>query len=256
MVAESPARPPPTTMIFGLAIRFEISKSGNFEIESRRSSSWFSNYPITKLHNCEIPSLHLLSFHLSCRCRIGTPVAPLRFLGGNERPHRYHANHNEQDSNRETDYARFTPRLLTGDNSPFGTKQPYPISKVPGGADDGDHVNRQHPGICQFLLHFAETGARILEQSHSGEAQVINMLDDVGKSNDAGPALRRVHPIPCPWIRSNIGAAAIPDKNAVKRVIEDGYIDKDPFQPGHEWQRIQELDLRGIRMRTVGGVGI
>src|SRR6185312_5907147 len=120
MVAESPARPPPTTMIFGLAIRFEISKSGNFEIESRPSSSWFSNYPITKLHNYEIPSLHLLSFHLSCRCRIGTQVAPLRFLGGNERPHRYHANHHEQDSNRETDYARFTPRLLTGDNSPFG----------------------------------------------------------------------------------------------------------------------------------------
>src|SRR6185437_2320730 len=34
----------------------------------------FQITPLRNYTNCEIPSLHLLSFHSSCRCRIGTQV--------------------------------------------------------------------------------------------------------------------------------------------------------------------------------------
>src|SRR5579884_89394 len=280
IVAESPASPPPTTMIFGFAISSFLCHSeplvlavgnpyqlpqptrsrtatrrGTENLICRRPSKQSVGIPHRQPGRfgmtTECKSTHLLAFHLSGRRRVGAHMSPCRIGRCNECPHSHHSHDHKQQPDREADSAHFASRALALCDSPFGTEEPDSIREVPRRADDRNDIKRQHPGIHQFLLNFAESGAGILKQSGSAESQVIHVLDDVGEGNDSRPALGRVHPIPLPRVSDYVRLAAIPDVDSIQSVIKNRNVDEAPFQKWNERQRVQKFDLGRVGMRTV-----
>src|SRR5262249_5521764 len=119
-----------------------------------------------------------------------------------------------------------------------------------------DHIKRQHPGIRQLMLYLAEACAGIFHQTNSGKPQAVDVLEHVGERNDSCPTLGRVKPVSFPRIRNDVRLASIPDKDSGERVIEDWEVNKSPFQERYEGKGIQKLDLGGIGVRPVCGVGV
>src|SRR3954449_6853612 len=80
---------------------------------------------------------------------------------------------------------------------------------------------------------------------------------DIGERDDAGPALQRVEPVPGPRIIADVALATPPDRQAVSTVKEDGQPDTERFQEDDHRQAAEELNLVGVRLRSIdrGGVG-
>ena len=91
-------------------------------------------------------------------------------------------------------------------------------------------VDGQHPGIGELHLHLVEGGAGILRQADAHEALPKHVLNDVGKGNQAGVALDKVHPVPRPGVIDDVRLAAQPDPDAIAAVIQDGQEDEDPLE--------------------------
>src|SRR5581483_2144872 len=118
-------------------------------------------------------SMHLLAFYLSRSRRISAHMSPCWIGRRDECPHCHHPHDHKQQSNHQARRADFAPCALPLCDSPFGTEKPDSIGEVPRRADDRDDVNGEHPGIHQFLLNLAKSGAGILKQSRPTEPQVI-----------------------------------------------------------------------------------
>ncbi len=80
---------------------------------------------------------------------------------------------------------------------------------------------------------------------------VSHVLADVGEGDQAGVALRQVHPVPCPRVVDDVRFAAQPDIDAVDAVIQDGQKDEDPLQHAHQRQAVEELDLLAVGDRAL-----
>ena len=65
---------------------------------------------------------------------------------------------------------------------------------------------------------------------HTAESQVPGVPGHIEECDGPGPALRGVHPVPCPRIGYCVALAAIPDIKTVKRVIENGQPDAEQLQ--------------------------
>jgi len=117
---------------------------------------------------------------------------------------------------------------------------------VPADGDHGDDVYGEHPGVLQLYLHLVECRIGMVRKVDAGEALPVYMLRDVGEGDEAGVALRDVHPIAGPGVVDDVGLAAKPDPNSVDAVIEDGQKDEDPFEYTNQGKAVEEFDLVAI----------
>ena len=120
---------------------------------------------------------------------------------------------------------------------------------MPGGGDHGDDVDGEHPGVGELVLDLGEGGAGVLWQADSAEALTPDVLDDVDEGDEAGDALREIHPVAGPGVDVDVGAAAEGDEDAVERVEGERDEDEDPLEDADERQGVEEEDLLGVGER-------
>src|SRR5207247_7381930 len=97
--------------------------------------------------------------------------------------------------------------------------------------------------MLKLILHFAEGRAGIGQDMHAAEAQMPGVPDHVEEGDGAGPALRSEHEIAGPGIIRNVAFSAIPNVEAIQRVIENGQPDSEQLQIRSE-EHTSELQSR------------
>src|SRR6266850_226737 len=224
MTAAKPARPPPTTMILGMAAM--LFGSALLRCAQGRG-----------------PCFDLLS----CR-RIYRSIAP---LWAEKRAQREHADHYEDEGEAGAKYAEAAAGPLAHHQAPLSCEQPDAIAEVPRSRHDPHNVKSQCPGVLQLLLYFPKSCPRVPNNVDSEKAHSVGVPSDIKKGDGAGPALHGVHPVALPGIAHGVGVAAVPDVKAIKRVKGNRYPDKQRFNPDHEGQSGQKLDLVGVSVRTI-----
>src|SRR5436305_2844472 len=147
MTAESPARPPPTTIILGVIGIFSC-RCSNLRlyqtlllIGSWRGFNGFNCWACDRL----------------LRSR-------------DERLQAHQADNRDHHEQRHATDQNFVPRLFSDGDSPFCAEEPDAIRKVPRGANQADDVEGQEPGISELKLNFAERSSGMQVQIDSGEA--------------------------------------------------------------------------------------
>src|SRR6476620_1744590 len=98
---------------------------------------------------------------------------------------------------------------------------------MPRRAEDSHGIKRDRPGMRKLRLYLAESRIRVGKQMNSAKPQMPGMPDDVSEGKSARPALQVIHPVAGPGIFANIAVAAGPDKEAIKRVIQNRQPDAD-----------------------------
>src|SRR5580658_453881 len=224
MTAESPARPPPMTMIFGAAAIVSLPA---FRIR----------YGLGRFHGCGVWSGRLL------RAR------PERSKAGESR-----AGQDKEES--ETHDQKSLPRPISGNDAPLRREQPDAIREVPRSRDQAHNIKQKEWSLKHFGLHLAERCARICVQINSGKPHRPGVPDDVGEGDAAGPALRRVHPISGPGIVNRVALAAVPDVKTVERVERDGQRDSEQLKEGNQRKVGQKAYLAGIGVGAADRGGV
>src|SRR5438046_9776357 len=84
--------------------------------------------------------------------------------------------------------------------------------------------------MLKLILHFAKSCAGISQNMHTAEAQMPGVPDHVEEGDGAGPALRSEHEIAGPGIIRNVAFSAIPNVEAIQRVIENEQPDSEQLQ--------------------------
>src|SRR5207302_5771925 len=162
----------------------------------------------------------------------------------------------KEQTNHKTDITKSTSGAVAGSNTPFGCKQPQPVCEMPRGADNSHGVEGHRPGTLKFQLHLTESGSGMSQQVDAAEAQMPGMPSHVEEGDGASPALRGVHPVAKPGVIPNIGIPAIPNVETVKGVIQNGQPDPKEFESYDKRESGKQLNLFGIRVRTLGGEGV
>src|SRR5437016_4079960 len=222
MVAESPARPPPMTMIFG------------FDAMSLK----FQSAGIQRLLTYE-------------KRLCGTGHGLQRRL--QERIHRGRACGDEDHRDGKANVTPLAACVVTAGNPPLSREQPQTISKVPGSRYDGDRIKSNDPGILEFHLYLGKSNGRLSENMRSVETQMPDVISHVEERDRTGPALGCIHPIAHPGIVADVGFSAIPDVKAVQSVKRDGNPDKEQLQKEDERKSGKQGDLLGIGRRALRG---
>src|SRR5271166_4846961 len=111
---------------------------------------------------------------------------------------------------------------------------------MPGRGNDAYAIESNHPRILEFRLDLGKGLHGMRRQMHSGEAEVIRMLQHVSEGDDPRPALRGVEPVAAPGIARDVGVALIPDVDAVKAVVEDRNPDEEQLQKKNAGQAVQK----------------
>src|SRR6202035_2049532 len=176
MTAESPARPPPMTIILGAAI-----------------------------------SLYRLSVRSGCVAVIYDCAAHGRLLRA--RPKCGKAGQSRPGQDKEEGQAhnqKALPRSFSGNDAPLRREQPDAVSKVPRRRDQAGNIKQEQRSLKHFRLHLAERSVRICVQVNAGKAHGPGVPNDVKECDAAGPALRRVHPVSGPGIFDGIPVAPVP----------------------------------------------
>src|SRR5579859_6955558 len=187
------------------------------------------------------------------RRRILPMVLPLR---PEECSHRYPADQDQSDRQYRASPTHPLARGFTDCNAPLGTEQIYAVREVPRRGNDPDQIKHPSPPVLKLGLHLVKRGIRMCEQVCSGEAHGVGVPDDVNKGDAAGPALGRIHEISRPGIIADVGFAAKPDIEPVKRMVQKRNIDADNFKNQNEGQPSKKLYLRAIRIGAIGGKGV
>ena len=102
-------------------------------------------------------------------------------LRSDESPDAGQSHHAEHDAEGDADIAKASARGFAGRDAPLGGEQPDAVGEVPADGDHGDHVNGDHHGIGEFVLHF-RTPRRGSQEADAHEALAQDMLDDVERS--------------------------------------------------------------------------
>src|ERR1700719_3057807 len=137
MTAASPARPPPTTMILGIAIL---------------------------LHRPSVAGSRVACVHnVSGRPRRLLEPLPERV----ETDQTYDAQQHEQC---QAHTQKPLLCLVAGDDAPLRGEQPDPVGEMPRGGDQPDNVERKQPGIVNFRLHLRKRSGWEVVQVNSGKA--------------------------------------------------------------------------------------
>src|SRR5437764_6798726 len=158
MTAESPASPPPTTMMRGAAmlscpLHYRMAR-GNIAGHTRKILE-------TRVEGVE---------------------------AGN-------ADHGQNHEECQAEAEQSLLRLVANHNPPLCAEQPDAVSEVPRGRDQTDYVERQQPGVVNFRRHLAKRCNGIVVQVRAAEAHGVGVPDDVDEGNPAAPALHAVHPV-------------------------------------------------------------
>src|SRR5262249_6433264 len=149
ITAARPARPPPTTMILGAAMKTFHHRGHE---GSRRRTGLMAPLALVFLRVL-CGSLLVRALHgLLCR-QIGRSILPLR---AEERGQRRHPNRDQRDGENGAHHAHRLARPLAYSDSPLGAEQVQTITKMPRCGGDADHVKRDRPGALQFQLYLAE----------------------------------------------------------------------------------------------------
>src|SRR5208282_5420219 len=246
MTAARPARPPPTTIILGAAIRYE-SDLGRW---------WFvvgcSSLVVRNLDTTNDPRPFALAHHDILR-RVG--IQGLR--GRSQKAvHADSADRHQAKREREANITKTAARRFSGCNSPFCREQPQAVTEVPGGGDDADGIEGDHPRILKFELDFGERLHGMRGQVHAGKAQEVGVLHHKDERDDAGVTLGGVEPVTGPGIAGDIALALIPDIDAVEAVVGDGNPDEEQFEEKDEGQTIQKFYLFAVGGGTFEGFGV
>src|SRR5579864_502548 len=225
MTAARPARPPPTTMIFGAAAAMSVHRPCG------------KNFRMTGIHNVAAGS-GLLEALAECIKADESDDA-----------------HEEEEC--EANFEEPFLRLLAGDDAPLRAEEPDSVRKVPRGGDESDDVEGEQEGRVNFPLDFREGLRRHIVKVDAGETHRVGVPDDVDERDAAGPSLEGVHPVAGPGILANVRIAAIPDVEAVQAVIQDRNPDTEQFQEEHKRQVREEADLARVAVGPAdrGGVG-
>src|SRR5215470_11255454 len=93
-------------------------------------------------------------------------------------------------------------------------------------------------------------------QIDAGKPHGPGMPHDVSERDDAGPALRRVHPVAGPGILADIRFAAPPDVKAVEGMERDRNPYAEQLKSGYKREAAQETHLARIRSRAAGCHGV
>src|SRR5207237_1760158 len=104
--------------------------------------------------------------------------------------------------------------------------------------------------MLKFSLHFAEGRAGICQDMHAAEAQMPCVPHHVEEGNGTRPALRSKHEITGPGIICNVALSAIPNVEAIQRVIENGQPDSKQLQIKDKRKAGRKFYLFGERSRT------
>src|SRR5579872_17552 len=195
ITAARPARPPPITTILG------------FDAIDFQSAGTTPALPIKTLSHHK--GFHPVRVHGLQRC-------------GQERVHRGSTHRDEQNSDQHADVAELSPRAIARRDPPLRGKQPKSISEVPGCTENSKRVERDRPRAHKFRLYLSECRRGMAENVNATEPQVPGVPDHVEERDRACPALRRVHPVSRPRILCHVAFAAIPDIEAIQRVIKNG----------------------------------
>src|ERR1700722_5750728 len=201
MTAESPASPPPTTIIFGAAAIVSLSAFCN----------------LLAAH-CGSPRLNELLRTRPERSEAGQPYA------------------RQDEKECQAQNQKSFPRLLPGNDSPFRAKKPDAIGEMPRSCHESHHIKQKQRRLKYLTLHFAKRCVRRRMQIDAREAHGVRVPNDVDERNPAGPALRRVHPIAGPGIGDGVSIPAIPDVKAVKRMKQDGQPDSKKLKEKNQRQ--------------------
>src|SRR5258708_5822024 len=191
MTAARPARPPPTTMILGVAAAISYlgglgqKKNAKYAKVAQRSrgllrpdgTGWWN-----------------------CGCGQGDAggLSGHYVFGGvgvfiDDGPDADEAHEAEGCAAEAADVAEALAGLFAGGDAPLGGEEPDAVGEVPGGSDHGDDVDGEHPGVGELDLNFGEGCAGVLGERDAAEALPPYVLDDVEEGDDAGDALRDVH---------------------------------------------------------------
>ena len=167
-------------------------------------------------------------------------------FGADEGPDAIETDGAKNDAAGEANPGEAPPRLFAWRDTPLGREEPDSVGKVPADGDHGDDVEGQDPGIRKFCLHLVKRHARIVGQVRAHETLGGHVVADVNECEDAGPALRGVHPVAGPGVIHDVRSAAEPNEDAVDGVVSDGNENENPFQHAHRRQAIEELHLRRV----------
>ena len=149
----------------------------------------------------------------------------------------------EGDADDGADVAEVLAGLVAGGDAPLGGEEPDAVGEVPAGGDHGDDVDGEHPGVGELDAGPWEGCAGVLGKADAAEALTPDVLDDVDEGDEAGDALREVHPVAGPGIDVDVGAAAEGDEDAVERVEGERDEDEGPLEDADERQGVEEVDL-------------
>ncbi len=178
-------------------------------------------------------------------------VGSVLILRPDKRPDAGDSHAGKQHSERDADITEAAARSFSRRNAPLGGEEPDAVGKVPADGDHRNHVDGKDPRIRKLVLHFGECHAGILRQAHAHEALRRNVVCDIRKCDQAGVALRQVHPVPCPRVVHNVRFAAQPDVDAIDRVIQNRQKDKNPLQHAHQRQAVEKLHLLAVGDRPL-----
>src|SRR5215469_743161 len=141
----------------------------------------------------------------------------------------------ERDENAEL--SRGMLRLDRDGESPLAEEIPDADAQMKGAGENADQRKGQEVWIHEEVPDFVVGGTAM-----RGPALRVEMPGDVNESDQAGVALRGIEPIPYPGIRGDVGLAAQPDINPVKRVVKHRKEDGGPFD---EWAERDGLQFVG-----------
>src|SRR5207245_10337004 len=97
--------------------------------------------------------------------------------------------------------------------------------------------------MLKLILHFAKSCAGISQNVHTTEAQMPCVPHHVEEGNGTRPALRSKHEVTGPGIVCNVALSAIPNVEAVQRVVKNGQPDSEQIQIKEKRKAREQFNL-------------
>lgn len=104
--------------------------------------------------------------------------------------------------------------------------------------NDANQVEPEEEWLCQNRFHEIEINCFLREDRDN--ASLINMPCDEYQCHDTSDPLQQKHQVPEVSISSRIVLACQYDVHTENGMIQDRYVDDDPFQHESEWKIVHE----------------
>ena len=141
-----------------------------------------------------------------------------------EADHDEHAHQTHSERNRGAQLPRRLLCLHGRGQPPLAEEIPDSDSQMKGRRNNSDQKKCQVERMCQILSNRCVGRFAVSQPSLR-----IQVPADVSERNQSGVALRRVEPVPDPWILRDVRPTSLPDINPIAAMKQNRQKNRDPF---------------------------